>query len=254
MFKRKLKALNFCDWDKVDGNDKQHIKKLVLWLENQKIRQYKLDDRKDLNNIASADWQLYFEKYLKDVGCPEFETQLSKIEWLIGLAVKLEFEDNHEKYKSVESSRTKVKNIIDSIVSTTNPLDNLDFQSNDFKDGINTLAKLLSIPQHPNHLITLEACSQFICKRLNHAAVQNPNSVIVKGIPYPIMETSVGFNMVDPVLNNAAKILSILYIQDLRDLQTKINEAIVNVQNITANPKTNTKLGKVGIGKNLNYK
>ena len=60
------------------------------------------------------------------------------------------------------------------------------------------------------------------------------------------METNVGYNMGDAALNNAAKVLSILYIQDLRELQTKINEAIVAVQNITANPKTDTKLGKVG--------
>lgn len=60
------------------------------------------------------------------------------------------------------------------------------------------------------------------------------------------METSVGYDMGDAVLNKAAKILSLLYIQDLRDLQTKINEAIVSVQSITANPKTDTKLGRVG--------
>ena len=94
--------------------------------------------------------------------------------------------------------------------------------------------------------MTLEACSKLVCKRLNPAAVQNPNSVIIRGKPFPIMETNVGYNMGDAALNNAAKVLSILYIQDLRELQTKINEAIVAVQNITANPKTDTKLGKVG--------
>lgn len=111
---------------------------------------------------------------------------------------------------------------------------------------MNALAKLLSVPKHPDHLITLEACSRLICKRLNPTAVQNPNSVIVKGKPFPIMETDVGFNMGDAALNTAAKVLSLLYIQDLRDLQTKINEAIVSVQSITANPKTDTRLGKVG--------
>lgn len=48
------------------------------------------------------------------------------------------------------------------------------------------------------------------------------------------------------MLNHAAKVLRLLYVQDLRDLQTRINEAIVAVQAITANPKTDTRLGKVG--------
>lgn len=52
--------------------------------------------------------------------------------------------------------------------------------------------------------------------------------------------------MGDYVLNHAAKILRLLYIHDLRDLQTQINETIVAVQSITADPKTDTKLGQVG--------
>ena len=50
----------------------------------------------------------------------------------------------------------------------------------------------------------------------------------------------------DPKLNHALKILRYLFIHDLRDLQTKVNEAIVAVQSLTADPKTDTKLGKVG--------
>lgn len=95
-------------------------------------------------------------------------------------------------------------------------------------------------------MVTLEACSKLVCKRLNARAIQYPNSSIITGKPYPFLETDVGFNMGDKALTVAAKVLNLLYIQDLRDLQTKINEAIVGVQNITANPKTDTKLGKVG--------
>ncbi|OXU20825.1 hypothetical protein TSAR_004010 [Trichomalopsis sarcophagae] len=246
MFKRKLKALDYFDCDNFNGNDLQHVKKLVPWLEDQKIRQYKIEDRKDLQNINSDQWPATFEKYLEDVGCPSFQALLDKVEWLIGLAIRLEFEDNCEKYRAITSSNTKSKHESAPSIKSSNPLDNLDFQSNDFKDGVNALAKLLNIPQHPNHLITLEACSKLICKRLNPNAVQNPNSVIVRGQPFPIMETEVGYNMGDAALNKAAKVLSLLYIQDLRDLQTKINEAIVSVQSITANPKTDTKLGRVG--------
>ena len=50
----------------------------------------------------------------------------------------------------------------------------------------------------------------------------------------------------DKVLNDAAKILRLLHIKELRAFQTKINQTIVSIQNITANPKTDSSLGKVG--------
>lgn len=50
----------------------------------------------------------------------------------------------------------------------------------------------------------------------------------------------------DASLNEAARILRLLHIEELRELQTKINEAIVAVQAIIADPKTDHRLGKVG--------
>lgn len=68
----------------------------------------------------------------------------------------------------------------------------------------------------------------------------------LQGTPFPFQDADLGFDMGDYVLNQAAKILRLLYIHDLRDLQTQINECIVAVQSVTANPKTDTKLGQVG--------
>ncbi|XP_012285473.1 RNA transcription, translation and transport factor protein [Orussus abietinus] len=246
MFKRKLKALDYMDWDKVNGNDPEHFRKLVVWLEDQKIRNYKIEDRECLRNIQSEDWIKVFQDYCNNVACPIVSSPLDQLEWLIGLAIRLEYEDDHKKYQEVTIEKVKEKSTVVPSVKSTNPLDNLNFYSEDFKSGVNAIAKILKVPQHPNHLITLEACSKVVCKRLNPNAIQNPNTVVIKGTPFPIGDVDLGFNMGDPVLNNAAKVLRLLYIHDLRELQTKINEAIVSVQNITANPKTDTKLGKVG--------
>jgi len=54
------------------------------------------------------------------------------------------------------------------------------------------------------------------------------------------------FLFVDYIINEAAKILRLLHIRDLRELQSNINHAIVVVQAIIANPKTDSRLGKVG--------
>ncbi|XP_043272913.1 RNA transcription, translation and transport factor protein [Venturia canescens] len=247
MFKRRLKTLNYLDWDKVNGNEPQHFRKLVVWLEDQKIRHYTIQDREDLRNIGNEKWQNAFAKYLEDLECPIKTCSLDQLEWLLGLAIRLEFEDDLKKYQNIKGKLTETKAAAVPTIKSTNPLDNLDFESNEFKSGVRNVAQLLNVTQHVNHLITLDACSKLVCQRLNSVALANPSFVVVKGKPYPITEIDLGFNMGDRVLNNAAQALTLLYIQDLRNLQTKINEAIVSVQSITANPKTDTKLGKVGI-------
>ena len=67
-----------------------------------------------------------------------------------------------------------------------------------------------------------------------------------QGTAFPLDDADLGFDTGDPVLNRAAKVLRLLYIRDLRQLQTAINEIIVAVQNLIADPRTDTRLGKVG--------
>lgn len=60
------------------------------------------------------------------------------------------------------------------------------------------------------------------------------------------LENDSKLNFEDSDLDKAAKILRLLQIHNVREVQTKINETIVAVQELTANPKTDTKIGKVG--------
>lgn len=50
----------------------------------------------------------------------------------------------------------------------------------------------------------------------------------------------------DPAILQAMKVLRLTELHRLRDLQTCINECIVALQQVTSDPKTDTKLGKVG--------
>ena len=50
----------------------------------------------------------------------------------------------------------------------------------------------------------------------------------------------------DEELDKAATVLKLLYIDDLRQFQNEVNAVIVSIQEFTANPRTNAKLGKVG--------
>jgi len=247
MFKRKLTALDHVNPEGFTVDDEKSFRELIVWLEDQKIRHYKIQDRTDLKAVDSNDWHIAFKRYLGDLNCPiPPGDRAAVVDWLLGLSVRFEYGDNAEKFKNETAEEVKNRqNNVPKVVNT-NPLDSLDFQSPDFRDGVNQLAKQLNINPHPDHLVTLKAISKLVKNRLSAEALQNPGEVVYQGKPYPIFESDLGFETGDFVLNNAGKALRLLYIHDLRDLQTKINESLVAVQNITANPKTDTKLGKVG--------
>ncbi|BES94729.1 RLL motif containing protein 1 [Nesidiocoris tenuis] len=241
MVRRKLQALNYHSADTVDIHDPQQVRALVLWLEDQVIRNYKIEDRLGLRNLDSPSWTDAFRKYCTDIDCPiSPDEQLECLDWITGYAVRLEYFDDPEKY-SKQISQELINNKREApTVTSVNPLDNLDFQSDEFRNGVNSLANLLKIAPHPNHLITLEAICALITNSMKDKDLKK------EGHPFPVMETDLGFDLGDYVLNQAAKVLRLLYTHDLRDLQTKINECIVAVQSVTADPKTDTKLGKVG--------
>lgn len=79
-----------------------NLETVIVWLDDQKIRHYKIKDTGNLGNIHSNDWPKFFEKYLRDVNCP------FKIDKLLGLAVRLEYGDNAEKYKDSVLDNTKM--------------------------------------------------------------------------------------------------------------------------------------------------
>jgi RLL motif-containing protein 1 len=246
MFTRKLTALSYPGAESFDPNNQTDYRNLVLWLEDQKIRHYKIDDRAGLRNVNSPDWDKQFQQYLHSLDSPKFSRGEETMDWLISLAVRFEFADNKDTYNKQLNQVDTMNGADKPKIVHTNPLDNLDFQSKEFIAGVNNLADCLNVPKHPDHLITLQAVSKYVSTRLTGSAIQDPSSVISKGQPYPIKDSNLQIDSSDKDVGLAAKILRLLYITDLRLLQTKINESIVSVQTVTANPKTDTRLGKVG--------
>lgn len=93
-----------------------------------------------------------------------------------------------------------------------------------FNNGVAKVATLGCVGPHPDPRVRLSALAT-ILKHSPHPHPANQNT-----------ETA----------ENPDDVLDLLFISELRSLQTSINEALVAVQKITANPKTDTKLGKVG--------
>ncbi|XP_037092923.1 RNA transcription, translation and transport factor protein-like [Pollicipes pollicipes] len=246
MFCRKLKALSYPEAEQFDHTDQRQLRSAALWLEEQKIRHYAAGDRGPLRDLQAEQWSEAFSRYLTDLSAPvSAADEAGSLDWLLGRAVRLAYGDNLKKYQSAQVNGTAgqpqtVK------APSQNPLDNLDFNSAEFVSGVERLARLLNLPCHPDHLVTLQAVSGLICQRLNKQALADPDLVVVKGTPFPLQDADLGFDTGDPVLNQAAKVLRLLHIRDLRALQTAINEALVAVQGLVADPRTDTRLGKVG--------
>ena len=91
MFRRKLTALDYHNPVGFNCKDETEFRNFIVWLEDQKIRHCKIEDRGNLRNIHSSDWPKFFEKYLRDVNCPfKIQERQEAIDWLLGLAVRLE--------------------------------------------------------------------------------------------------------------------------------------------------------------------
>ncbi|XP_041637976.1 RNA transcription, translation and transport factor protein [Cheilinus undulatus] len=241
MFRRKLTALDYHNPAGFDCKDETQFRNCIVWLEDQKIRHYKIEDRGNLRNIPSSDWPQAYQKYLQDVSCPfSAQERQEALDWLLGLAVRYEYGDNVEKYRKCEPlAAAAVGN------KSTDPLINLDSDSPEFKAGVTALANILKIQRHDDYLVMLKAIRILIQDRLSPEAISKA-SQNKEGIPVALDKHILGFDTGDATLNEAAQILRLLHIEELRELQTKINEAIVAVQAIIADPKTDHRLGKVG--------
>ncbi|XP_039254490.2 RNA transcription, translation and transport factor protein-like [Styela clava] len=248
-FQRKLSALQFPQASKFNANDDKQFKLIILWIEDQKVRHYKIDERQELRKFEEPAWTKAFTKYLTDVMCPfSSSDKMSALDWLLGLAVRLEYGDNVEKYSKVTGQAVQERRKKASEPVAASSIENISSSDPNFRKGVESMAKALQIPLHEDYMVTLKAIRILVEERLTKSAIEKAkDKKTEKGVTrIPIEDNELGFDTGDEILNDAARALRLLHINELRDLQNKINEAIVSVQTITANPKTDQRLGKVG--------
>jgi hypothetical protein len=123
MVKRLLSALEYPQCDSVNINDVTTFRKIVVWLEQNKIQKASPNVQNGLKNIASGDWPNNFVKYKEELGCPNLQTPQEQLQWLLGFAVQVETHNKSDLY---------VKHAVENLQSTNvpsvvaeNPLDKL---------------------------------------------------------------------------------------------------------------------------------
>jgi len=280
MFQRKLKALEFPIWNKFRVNNLDDIKTLVVYLEQTKIRELKVHERANLKNTKSKQWIQYFGDYLdKMEDCPyqirqnmDQKDWVEVVEWLISQAVARSYGDNKDEF----NRRTPIRRV----ERREYALSGCD--SAETEAALNELCKFLNIPPNANKLVTAETLSQFIKNKFSASSIANyeatiddeqdddskrDRNVLRKRFaqshdPWKSLFTAddivkfygkngamanhLGFSTGNDLVDAAAIILRVLYVLDVRQSQNQLNEIVTYLQRFTANPQTNSRLGKVG--------
>lgn len=254
MFRRKLKALDYPSADSVNIADPKDLNRLVVWLENQKIRHYKIEDRADLQNHEGEEWKRSFKRYLKDLECPfNCDVHLqSVVDWLLGVAVRYDYADAAKEHPELRCGVDSTHDVPISMSQAGKSALDIDPSDTTLAAGVRTLANIMKVAHHPDPSVLLEAVRIVIQENLTASALEAAKADVgdggkkMKKKQFNVTAKECGFELGDPALSEAAKVLRLLHIQELRDLQTRINEVIVAVQAITADPKTDQSLGRVG--------
>jgi hypothetical protein len=80
------------------------FRQLVSWIEDAKIRLYKVEDRASLRDFSDKAWNQTFEKYLKALECSYNSTDGRVLQWLLNYALSLEYRDNgRDPYSNVKN-------------------------------------------------------------------------------------------------------------------------------------------------------
>ena len=144
MFRRKLEALEYHSPSGIDVNNPEDVRALVIWLEDQKIRYNKIEDRAELRTSTGEKWTLTFHKYLKELECPyDPNTELSAVlDWLLGVAVRYEFTDCCQDHREMSCGLNHMS--IHPQDGTKSALD-IDPSSDTFRAGTKALAKIVQV-------------------------------------------------------------------------------------------------------------
>lgn len=224
----------------------------MLWLEETKIRHYTMEQRAGLRKIDSEkEWGRAFNAYLKDLGYDHAEIRhfgdaelRVAMEWLVVRAVSLEYSDKKGIYNAKAPCWTRrgkaaimlsERNLtlLREIVSL------LGMRVDGVNDTHRQVSLILSEMENKfNRMATLNA--------MKASSKQGVDTIGPKDVKLSSENCAVGLSTGNSNLDQACRLLRLAFIKKLRLFQDRINRGLAQAQNITANPKTNTKLGKVG--------
>lgn len=216
------------------------MQKLIAWLEDTHIRRLPIRDRAPL---IHAPFTPALHDYLVQLNAPAIvlppnvKDEVSDVRllhpalaWLVDLALNLHYSDDADYYNEP----------VDPWDGLCVPVVKGANSSPEVKEATANLLKILNIedpPESPEDGLNIAA------DIIEHLTADTPTTV---GEVPSLDDIPLGFSTNDPLVDRVVKIMRVLHIRQLHDLQDDINDIIADMQAITADPKTNSKLGKIG--------
>jgi len=234
---RKLTVLNYPELDAASLSGQAYCK-IVLWLEEEKIRLYDKMDRKPMRDFNKA-WYPKVAEYCRDLGVAaeglserDLAVKLQVLNSLCNLAM-------HDVYRDkVEASEL---NVVPPPKSMRMGADKQRLR--EMLPALNRLLESFSLPQLPDDSVDSDTVAALRCV---HARVCTPSGNADSGDFIDLNNLPVGVPTTDPDVKRAAAVLRVLHGNELQELQVNINHVINELQQLTADPKTDARLGRVG--------
>eukprot|EP00736_Rhodelphis_marinus_P004847 Rmarinus@m.3606 len=248
-FSLRLRALQYPHANVFDISDAKQVQTLVAWLEDMKIRHYKIEQRGSLKDDKDhKKWEKAYVQYLVDLECPYASdaNRTKQISWLLAEAVGLEYSDHgNEVAQKVEALAKKTMSHTGSNIDCTSP---------EFASHVETLRAGLRLPENKDQLAVLRGACQVVSGVIGEKQAETQKQkqkesgkdggVVSRDISSG--DFPMGMSTGDKALDKAVRVLRLLHVAQLRVLQTAINEVIATAQEFTADPKTDAQLGRVG--------
>jgi hypothetical protein len=235
----RLEALRYPRASAFKPDALQDLSQLVLWLERTWLRALSEPDAvqlaRHLDTTDSARWLTALHEYAQRQGCTRSKDVTEVMEWLLSSAAATQ-EIALEEHLLLDENTLRQAGVEPAAAPAGGEYD---YDSDEFKGAVNALAKALGVPPSgEDHKATLLVCLTLLEGRL-------PLSGGGAAAPLSPADLPVGFDTGDKALNNAAAALRLLFISDLRELQTAINHLIAS-RTASSQGKMDTTKGRVG--------
>jgi len=231
--KRKLQALNYPELSAACLSGQAYMK-IILWLEEEKIRLYEKIDRAPLRKFDKS-WFEAVAKYARELGVPaeglsekDLKVKLSVLNGLTNLAI-------HDIYRDQDEANELV-NAVPQKQEVLGPKQRL----GQLLPALNRIMSCFNLPMLPEDAVDTDTVAALRCILVRVAPTSAEEPTL------DLQKLPLGVEVRDGEVKKAVAVLRLLHGLELSQLQVNINTVINELQQLTANPQTDSRLGRVG--------